>query len=241
MKKFLFGGAAAAAILVGGAAFAQTAQPGPAPKVKPHAHRVMQTENRADVAGHVAKMFARFDTNHDGFVDKAEAEAEALQSQRAQKLAQRDANPAKRFDPSKAFDRLDSNHDGKVTRAEVDAVRAARLQAKGVQANAAHGKGAGRLFARADTNKDGVITRAEFDTMAQQMHTRMEQAAIHRGLGGKLFDTADANKDGRVSLAEMQALALQHFDQADLNHDGKLAPDERKQARQAFRAQHHPA
>ena len=233
----------AAAMLTAGAAIAQAAQPAGAAPAAPaprHGHRMMmQTENRSDVQAHVAKMFARFDTNRDGFVTKAEVSA--LETQRAQKMQQRQAQRAARFDPSKMFDRLDSNRDGKITQAEADAARSARIQAKGGKPAQAHATAFGGLFARADTNKDGVITRAEFDVMAQQMHARMEQATLHRGLGGRMFDVADTNKDGRVSLAEMQSLALQHFDRMDLNHDGKLTPDERKQARQAFRAKHRPA
>jgi Ca2+-binding EF-hand superfamily protein len=87
------------------------------------------------------------------------------------------------------------------------------------------------MFARFDTNKDGAITQAEFAAAAAQMHAHMEQAAMHPGFGEKMFATADANKDGKVSLAEAQQMALQHFDRADVNHDGKLTPDERKQAR----------
>ena len=243
MKKFLLGGVAAAAMLTAGAAIAQANQPAGAAPAAPaprHGHRMMmQTENRSDVQAHVAKMFARFDTNRDGFVTKAEVSA--LETQRAQKMQQRQAQRAARFDRSKMFDRLDSNRDGKITQAEADAARSARIQAKGGKPAQAHATAFGGLFARADTNKDGVITRAEFDVMAQQMHARMEQATLHRGLGGRMFDVADTNKDGRVSLAEMQSLALQHFDRMDLNHDGKLTPDERKQARQAFRAKHRPA
>ena len=46
----------------------------------------------------------------------------------------------------------------------------------------------------------------------------------------------NANKDGRASLEEAQHAALQHFDAADLNHDGTLTPDERRQASKAGRA-----
>jgi Ca2+-binding EF-hand superfamily protein len=228
MMKFLIGGAAAAAVLAIAPAMAQTAPPAP---VAGHPAHRMKAEARADVQAHVAKMFARLDTNRDGFITKAEVDA--MQAERTQKIEQR----AQRFDPTKIFDRLDLNHDGQVTQAEAEAARNARTQAKPGQPAQAHAAAFGGLFKRADANKDGVITRAEFDAAASQMHARMERAGLHRGLAGRMFELADANKDGRLSLAEVQQMALQHFDRADLNHDGTLTPQERKQSREQMRAQ----
>lgn len=230
MTKILLSGAAALAIAAGSAAFAQAAPP-----AHPGRGHIMQTELRTDVPAHVAKMFARLDTNHDGFISKAEVDA--MQAQHAAKAEQR----AQKFNADKIFDRLDANKDGKVTQAEAEAAHQARVQAKGGQPAEAHAAGFHGLFARADTNKDGVITRAEFDAMGTQIRGRMEQAGMHRGFGGKMFDMADTNKDGRVSLAEAQQLALQHFDRVDTNHDGKITPEERQQAHQQFRAQHKPS
>jgi Ca2+-binding EF-hand superfamily protein len=142
---------------------------------------------------------------------------------------------ADRFDPAKIFARLDANKDGKITQAEADAARNARAAAKGKPAPAHAGGG---LFARLDTNKDSIVTKAEFDAAAAQMHSRIEKAGMQReNMVGHMFTAADANKDGKVSLAEMQQAAQQRFDRADVNHDGKLTPDERKQTRQAHRAQ----
>jgi Ca2+-binding EF-hand superfamily protein len=233
MTKFLFGAAAAAALVAGGVAFAQpTPQPGqPAPR----AARAMKTEARADVQAHVQRMFARLDANHDGFITKDEVNA--AQAQRAARTDQRTA----RLDPAKRFERLDANHDGQITAAEVEAARAARATAN-ADANAQNRRDRGnRLFARADANKDGVVTRVEFDAATAQMHARMEKAGMHRGMGGRMFEAADVNKDGRVSLAEAEQVALQHFDRADLNHDGQLTPQERQQSRAQLRAQRRPS
>lgn len=235
MLKSLLLGTAAAAVLASGAVIAQTAQtPAVAPSAAaPHGHmrHAMKTETRADVNGRVAKMFARLDTNHDGFI--TQVEIDALQAQRAQRMKQR----AAKFDPSKMFDRLDLNHDGQITTAEAEAARSQRAEAKGGKPARANAAAFGGLFARADTNKDGVITKAEFDAMGQQMKARVERADMKRGhLGGRMFETADTNKDGKISLAEMQAVALSHFDQMDLNHDGTITPDERQQARQMWKA-----
>jgi Ca2+-binding EF-hand superfamily protein len=234
MMKFLLGGAAAAAIFASGAAFAADA-PKPAPRAPGARHaRMMQPATRASVQSHLATAFAKLDTNHDGFI--AKDELSAVEAQRQQKIEQR----AQRFDPSKIFARLDLNHDGTITAAEVEAAHNQRAQAKGAQPATAHATSFAGLFARADTNKDKVITRAEFDAMGQQIKARMEHAAATRGgMATRLFDTEDANKDGRISLAEMQQRALARFDRLDLNHDGTITPDERKQAQEQFKAQHH--
>lgn len=230
MKRFLIGGAAAAFILAGGAAFAQTAKPAKAPARQPHA---AQTATRAQVQSHLATMFAKLDTNHDGSI--AKDELTAIEAKRDQKLEQR----AQRFDPSKIFDRIDLNHDGKITTAEAEAAHSQHAKAKGDQPAKTHAAAFNGLFARADTNKDAVITKAEFDAMGQQIKARMEKAGAARdGMATRMFTSADANKDGRVSLAEMQQSALARFDRVDLNHDGKVTPDERKAARQQRKAQH---
>jgi Ca2+-binding EF-hand superfamily protein len=221
MKRFLLVGVAAVAMA--GAAFAQPAprpgQPGQ------RAGHMTKTETRAEVPAQVQRMFAKLDTNRDGFVTKAEVDAS--QAEHAAKAGKR----AQRFDLGKFFDRLDTNRDGKITQAEADAAHDARAVAKGGQPASVHATAFGGLFARADANKDGVVTHAEFDAAAAQMHAKMEKAGMHRGMGGRMFETADVNKDGRVSLAEVQQIALQHFDRADLNHDGQLTPQERQQSR----------
>lgn len=236
MTRFLLAGAAAAAMLAIAPAVAQTAPPSAHPGARTH---MMKAETRADAQALIAKHFARLDANRDGFISKAEIDA--MQAQRSAKLQQRAEQRAQRFDPAKAFARLDGNKDGKITQAEADAAHAARVAAKGGQPAQASATASHGLFARADANKDGIITRAEFDASAGQMRGRLEQAGMKHADGGRMFETADANKDGRVSLAEMQQAALQHFDRADLNHDGTLTPEERRQARQLLRGQRKPS
>ncbi len=233
MNKFLLGGAAAAALMAGSVVFAQSApQPGQPGQRGGH---MMKTEARTEVPAQVQRLFARLDTNHDGFITKAEVDA--LEAQRSQKIEKR----AEGFKPDKIFDHVDANHDGKITVAEEQAAHNARAVAKGKAPAQASATAFTGLFARADANKDGAVTRAEFDAVGNQLRTRMEKAGMQHGLGGRMFDVADANKDGRVSLAEAQAVALQHFDRADLNHDGQLTPQERQQARQQLRGQRKPS
>jgi Ca2+-binding EF-hand superfamily protein len=216
MNKFLIGGAAAAAMLAGGTALAQSA---PAAKQAP----APRAETRADVQAHIATLFAKLDANKDGFI--AKDEIKAIEAKRDQKLEKR----AESLDPSKAFAKFDANKDGKLTAADVQGKT-------GKQA-----KMATALIARADANKDKVVTRAEFDTLTGKIKARLEKAAESNGPGDRLFAHADANKDGRVSLAEMQQDALSRFDRVDANKDGKVSPAERKQARAELLSQRKPS
>lgn len=154
----------------------------------------------------------------------------------AQNAARPDRNaPVSRADVESrvktAFERLDANRDGYVTREEGQSVR------KEARADRREG-----LFARLDTDRNGAISREEFDAPRTQAAERGERRGNRamRGKGrhgGILLGRADADKDGRVSLAEAIARPLERFDRADANRDGTLTPEERKAAREAFRAQ----
>ncbi|HSQ99085.1 MAG TPA: EF-hand domain-containing protein [Sphingomicrobium sp.] len=233
MMKFVLIGIAAAAVVGGSAAFAQAAQPTAGIAAhRPHTPRAI---TRADVEARVRKVFARLDTNHDGFITRDELSA--IDAQREQRIEQR----AEHFDPAKAFARLDLNHDGKITVAEAEAARAQHVESKAGEPVKAQATAIGGLFARADTNKDGVITRAEFDAMGEQIKARLEHAGAKRGdAQTRMFLMADTNKDGRISLAEMEQAALARFASADLNHDGTLSPEERQQAHKLFKGQPNP-
>ena len=188
MKTLILSSVAAAALAVT-AAYAQPASP-----LRPLPAAAAKVHTRAEVQNHVAQMFARLDTNRDGAVTQAEADAA-----RGQWMEKRRERAGERG--GAAFDRLDTNKDGQVSRQEWDRGRQVREQRMA---------GAG------------------------QMHG-MHRAGM--GFGGRMFGMADANKDGRVTLAEAQAAALQHFDRMDLYHAGSLTREERKQAREQWRAQ----
>jgi Ca2+-binding EF-hand superfamily protein len=184
MKTLLLSAAAAAAILGAGAAFAQTA---PVAPTAPQAMRMnfAKPETRAEVQTHVAKMFARLDTNHDGFVTREETQA--LHAQMAakmqQRMAQRAQNPG--ADRSKAFDRIDANHDGMISRDEF--ASAPRPQGMMMRMAGMHRGLSGQMFEMADLNKDGRVSLAE-----------AQQAALQH------FDRADLNHDGTLSPEERQ-------------------------------------
>jgi len=182
MKKLLIGGAV---LLASAAAIAQVA-PAPAPQAK-----AAKVHTRAEVQAKVAEHFARMDTNRDGAVTKAEADAArtALRAQFAERREDR---------REQAFDRLDGNRDGAISRAEWDAHAAQRQQSIAAHdrnrdgrrdGRRAHGGGmhslGGHMFEMADANKDGRVTLQE------------AQAAALRH-----FDMADANRDGQITPDE---------------------------------------
>jgi Ca2+-binding EF-hand superfamily protein len=229
MKKLMLGGAVSALAIAIAPAFAQvTPPPGVAqgtappraasPMGEPQTRvRVMsnRTMTRDEVAAHVRDMFARLDTNKDGFITRPELDAmhEKMMSLRGD-VQKRLADRGVFTDRGAAFDRLDANHDGSISRQEFTA-------------------------SQPQVRSERVIVMRDGDTAAGAPGSRgmrMHRMGMGMGMGfGRLFDIADTNHDGRVSLAEAQAAALAHFDKADANHDGKITPDERQQVRQVIR------
>jgi hypothetical protein len=229
MKTLMLGGAVAALAIAIAPAFAQVAPPpgvaqgtappraAPAPMGEPQTRvRVMsnRTMTRDEVATHIRDMFARLDTNKDGYITRPELDAmhEKMMSMHGD-IQKRLEDRGVFMDRGAAFDRLDANHDGNISRQEFTA-------------------------AQPQVRSERVIVMRDGDstTGAQRGRgMRMHRMGMGMGFGGRLFDMADANHDGRVSLAEAQAAALAHFDKADANHDGKITPDERQQMRQVIR------
>ena len=84
------------------------------------------------------------------------------------------------------------------------------------------------MFQRFDANHDGVLTREE-----------AEQAAAQFGAGGRAERMIDRifGDAQSVTLQQAEVQALARFDRDDLNHDGTVTGDERKQARAALKAQ----
>ena len=234
MTRLLIGGLIAAAFVASVPAAAQVA---PGPSNPPRAER--PAKSRADVQAAVARRFTRMDANRDGFI--TQAEADALRAARGERIRQRADKRASRRGPATMFARLDANKDGNITRAEADSARSARMVARGKPAKA-HAMAPGGLFDRADSNRDGRISRAELDAAPPRAGKRgdMRHAGMRHGVGGRLLGMGDADKDGRVSLAEAQQAALTRFDRWDLNRDGQVTRDERRQAREQRRAQRRP-
>ena len=240
MMKLLIGGAIAALAIAVTPAVAQTAPPPPpgvaqgtapiapvppAPMMRERMHmRVMSDRvmTRDEVVRHVREMFARFDTNKDGYLTREEIEASHARfaGMGAEMHKRMEEHGPMMGDRGAMFDRLDTNHDGIISRQEF---MAATPQMRERRVMTMHG------------------SMPEMDGM-ERMQMRMEGMGMHGmhamgrgGFGGHLFEMADANRDGRVSLQEAEGLALRHFDRADLNHDGKITPEKRRQAHQMMR------
>ena len=201
MNKLLLGGAAAAAIFAIAPALAQTtAAPAPAPAPETQTqiqvmHMPTKTETRDDVVTHVRDMFAKLDTNKDGFITREEADD-------AHKLMAGDMH--KRFadrmpDRNARFDQLDTNKDGQISRQEYMSAQPQIMErhimvmhdgkdgdSKGAKHMRGMGMGMhGRMFETADANKDGKVSLQEMQTMALQH-----------------FDSADSNHDGKLTPEE---------------------------------------
>lgn len=210
MKKLLIGAALAA---VAGAALAQAPTP-PAPGAHGGQHRMMmqQPQTRDAAITKVREHFAKMDANRDGFVTSDEMKAQ--RAERGAKWREKRAERRQGRDPAAAFDRLDANRDGVLSREEFAAARAMRGERR--------------------AEMRGNAPRAEGGKRMMRMH-RMA------GMGhGGMMKRADANNDGKVSLAEAQAAAVARFDRVDLNRDGTITPEERRQAHEKMRAMRAP-
>jgi len=187
MKTLLICGAAAAA-LVAGTAIAQAPQA--------HAPMADKVLTRAEVQAKVTKHFAKLDTNRDGFVTKAEADA--VKAQRMQKRGEKRTERR-----TNRFERIDTSNDGSISRAEFDAKQAKHQQRVAARDHNGDGKPdrrmhrmgrgmagfGGRMFAMADANRDSRVSMQEATAVALQH-----------------FDMADANHDGRVTREERQQM-----------------------------------
>ena len=170
-----------AALVLSGAAIAQTAPAAPAKQRAPMADMTRaQAQARAEAA------FARMDANQDGTVDQADRQARH----------------------ARMFERIDTDRNGSISRAEFDAMHAQRggRQAGGKQMGGKHdgghralmggmGKAAGPLtrqafvdralgmFDRADANRDGTVTAAERKAAREALRGQWRARSAERQQG----------------------------------------------------------
>ena len=135
------------------------------------------------------------------------------------------------------FGRLDADRDGRVT---TDERRAARERRRAEMAD--------RMFDRLDANGDGSITREELREGRSQRGRRGMRMAGPGGADGPGFRGNGENERrgpgmrGRrgagareITREEMRERALARFDRMDLDRNGTLTAEERRQARDARR------
>ena len=216
MKKLLI---AAAALMAGTAALAQTAPVAPPAPAAPMAHPMAdKTMTRAEVVAMVRDHFGRLDADKNGSITTDEVAKGAGQwgdhARMMHSPGGEGGDHVMRYehrDPKEAFDRLDSNKDGSISRDEFTKGQQERFE-KRIEIHEQH--------------KEALKDAKPGEKQALRMHHM-------GGMGGsRMIVMADSDHDGKITLPEAEAMALQHFDQMDTNHDGQVTPEERRAGRQ---------
>jgi Ca2+-binding EF-hand superfamily protein len=174
--------------------------------------------------------FGNLDTNRDGFVDRAEAEA----------LVHAE------------FNQYDTDRDNKVTEPEIRLIVQRSLQREATERREAEMrrrqglmtihefidtqlKGADQL----DRNGDGKVSKDEYVALAgpadspQTQQQGVPPLAIRRQLALIKFNVIDTSKDGVLDRVELTAYAVKLFGEMDLNKDRFLNEEEFKKASEA--------
>jgi len=208
-----------AALVMSGAAFAQTA---PAPRApKPDM-------TRAAAQARAEAMFARMDTNRDGKLDEADGAAT-----KAQAFDRLDTDRNGSISQAELASRHDGDRAGKRRMAR-PAGAAAPTEAQKVERRA-------EMFARVDADKNGSLSRAEFEAMhaargdraGKKGGDRMAAGPQHVGPGGRHGMMAG----GATTRQAFVDRALATFDRTDTNRDGTVTQAERQAARETMREQ----
>jgi Ca2+-binding EF-hand superfamily protein len=172
--------------------------------------------------------FQNLDTNRDGFVERAEAEA-LVHSE---------------------FNQYDTDRDNKVTEPEVRLVvqrLLAREAADRQQMEARRRQGMTAIndlidlqlqeADRLDKNNDGKLSQQEYIVLAGPADGPQAQGLlpydIRRQLIMRKFQEIDTNKDGQLDRVEVTAYAVRRFLEIDANKDRFLTEEEFKQAQEA--------
>ena len=201
MSKYMI---AATAVLLGGAALAQSAPPA-APA--PHAGDHVMTRN--ETVQMVREHFGKLDSNKDGAVSKDEiASIHGKMGDGAPHMVMREGPMG---DPNAAFDRLDANKDGMISRDEFAKAREQRIEKRIVMREKIKG-----------ARKDGKLGEMRMHRMGGGMG------------GARMIVMADSDHDGKITLPEAEAMALKHFDEMDANHDGQITREERGPGRRVI-------
>ena len=143
----------------------------------------------------LAKMFAKMDSNGDGYIDKAEFTA--FHQQHAHKNHAGES-------ADDIFAKIDTNGDGKISQDELSAFQAvmkskrqATLSAATSSQNAAGNQS--DWFSKMDTNGDGSVDKAEFTAFGQKLAASRSKATDN---SDQLFSQIDTDGDGKLSKSE---------------------------------------
>ncbi|SKA21873.1 Ca2+-binding protein, EF-hand superfamily [Enhydrobacter aerosaccus] len=173
--------------------------------------------------------FENLDTNRDGFVERAEAEA----------LVQAE------------FNQYDTNRDNKITEPELRLIVQQALQRAAAQRQQAEAQRRQGLVTisdfidmqlreadKLDKSGDGKVTRDEFVAVVAgppdgPQAKGLPPYDLRRQIALRKFQEIDTNKDGILDRVELTAHAVEQFMQLDLNKDRFLNEDEFKKAQEA--------
>lgn len=156
----------------------------------------------------------RIDANSDGFVSRAEAQAEA----------------------ERMFTVMDSNADGKIDAADRSGreVRIIRREIRGGESPDVEADVRIERLAPLPPGADGQRREIHTEIIREGKEGRRHRGGRHglRGIGGPMgmmifahSGEADTNNDGALSRAEHIAQQLRFYDAADVNGDGKIKFD----------------
>jgi Ca2+-binding EF-hand superfamily protein len=158
--------------------------------------------------------FERLDTNHDGFLSKAELAPLGMTTDASGRYVLRTTQNA-----SALFHRLDVDHDGFLTRSEAEPVISAAS------------------FDRMDTNRDGFLSigeaTPELASFAASDRNVLTFDALDKDRDGFLSKAEAAPLFGGVTVVTIprgSAPAVVSFDALDLNRDGFISREEARAA-----------
>ncbi|MCJ2188887.1 EF-hand domain-containing protein [Novosphingobium beihaiensis] len=206
--KTLTLGLSAAALSIGGIAYAQP--PGPAKPFMDANKDGLITRDEAQKAAE--GMFTRLDFNKDGKIDQADRDARHAQRRGAM------------------FAKIDTNGDGSISKDEFMAAKAPGPRGPGMKGPGMTGQG---MTAQGMTGP-GMANPGK--KMSRWGGKGKRGHHGRHGHGMMMLKMADTNNDGAVSKAEFMTASTKHFDMMDANKDGQVTKEERQTARQNMRA-----